>query len=77
LSLVTGDLDRLLAALDPEPIAAEIDKMTASVLAKAPELLTEIGNDLRTVVDRLRAIITGLNPITLAQPKANNAGTRR
>jgi hypothetical protein len=67
LSIVAGDLDRLLAALDPEPIALEIDKMTAAALAKAPALLAELGDDLRLALERLRAIITGLNPISLAQ----------
>jgi hypothetical protein len=59
---LTSDIDAFLAALDPEPIAAELDALVAAVLAKTPALLGAVGNDLRAAVARLRALIDELNP---------------
>jgi hypothetical protein len=67
LSGLTGDLNALLAALDPEPIAAEIDALVATVVERAPTLLRELENDLRTAIQRLRAIVNSLNPGAQAQ----------
>lgn len=62
ITRLTGDLDAFLAALDPEPIAIEMDGLAGAVLAKTPEVLGVVGDDLRAAVDRLRALIEELNP---------------
>jgi hypothetical protein len=59
---LTGDLDAFLAALDPEPLAAEMDAFIGAILARTPELLDLLGDDLRAAIDRLRALIDELNP---------------
>ncbi len=67
LSRLAGDVDALLAALDPEPIAAEIDALFLAALTKAPELLAAIGESLRAAVARVRALFNAFNPGVLAQ----------
>jgi hypothetical protein len=62
ITRLTGDLDAFLEALDPEPIAAEMDAFIAAVIAKMPEIIDQVGDDLRAAVDRLRALIDELNP---------------
>ena len=44
---VAGDLDAFLAALDPEPIAAELDALVLAVLAKIPATLAAVGDTPR------------------------------
>ncbi len=67
LAGMVGDLDGLLAALDPEPLAAELDALLSAVLTKAPELLVQIKPDLEAAVDSLQALIREMNPGTQAQ----------
>jgi hypothetical protein len=67
LSRLAGDADALLAALDPEPIAAEIDALFEAVLAKAPEILAALGDAVRAALDRVRNLVNALNPGVLAQ----------
>ena len=67
LSRLTSDLDGLLAALDPEPIAAEMDAIVNLVLERAPQIMQELLPDARAFVDRLKAIMNLLNPGTQAQ----------
>lgn len=64
---LTQDLDAFLAALDPEPIAAELDLLIAAALRRAPEGLAAIEADLIAALQRLERIIRDLNPATLAQ----------
>lgn len=66
-SAVLGDVDGLLAALDPEPLAAELDALLASVVAAMPAFLSGAGDAVGEVVDRVRALVEELNPGTLAQ----------
>lgn len=64
---LTQDLDDFLAALDPEPIALELDKLIEIVLRRAPEVLDDIQDDLITTARRFEKIIRDLNPATQAQ----------
>lgn len=67
LSGLTGDLDALLAALDPEPIAAEFDAFVAAILRKAPSVLTQVRADIEAIWRRVQAILAEFNPGTQAQ----------
>jgi len=67
LSRLVGDADGLLAALDPEPIAAEIDALFGAVLDKAPQLVDAIGSALGAAVLRLRDLLNAFNPGVQAQ----------
>ncbi len=67
LSSLTHDIDHLLAALDPEPIAAEMDAIVNLVLQRAPQLMQDLLPDARAFVERLKAILNLLNPGTQAQ----------
>jgi hypothetical protein len=62
LSGVTHDLNALLAALDPEPIAAELDALVAAVLKKAPALFAAIGDQIQAAVQTFKALVRDLNP---------------
>ena len=62
-SLVT-DLDRLLAALDPEPIAAEMDAIVDRILEVAPQLMNDLLPDVRVLTQRLKALMNLFNPGT-------------
>lgn len=64
---LTQDLDTFLAALDPEPIAAELDLLITTALRRAPAGLAAIQADLVAAFQRLERIIRDLNPATLAQ----------
>ncbi len=64
---VTGDLDTFLAALDPEPIAADLDAVMARVVDAVPDVLAAVGDDLHGLEARVRRLIDQLNPGTLAQ----------
>jgi len=67
LADLTGGVDALLAALDPEPLAVEVDELVYAVIRKAPELFEAIGPALNAAVDRARALFGALNPAALAQ----------
>ncbi len=67
LSGLGNDIDAVLAALDPEPIAAELDALVFAVLKKAPGLLSEISEEMQTSVQKLKALINELNPGVQAQ----------
>lgn len=67
LSRFAGDLDALLAALDPEPIAAEVDALFLAALTKAPQLVAAIGDAVKSAVARARALFNAFNPGVLAQ----------
>jgi hypothetical protein len=61
-----ANVDAFLAALDPEPIAAELDALMVAVINKTPEFFGVIENELRTLIDRATRIIQALNPATQA-----------
>lgn len=67
LARLVSDLDALLAALDPEPIAAEIDAFVLAVLRRAPGLLAEVQEELAQAVQRAQAMIAEYNPLVQAQ----------
>lgn len=62
ITRLTGDLDAFLTALDPEPIAAEMDGLVAAIAARAPELFATVGPALQRIVERVRLLIEELNP---------------
>lgn len=66
-SALLGDVDAFLAALDPEPIAAEFDTLLAAVVDATPAFLTAAGTELRAIERRVRALIETFNPGTLMQ----------
>jgi hypothetical protein len=67
LGRAAGDLDALLAALDPEPIAAELDALVGVVLARAPALLSAVADSVVQALARLQELFTGFHPMQLAQ----------
>jgi hypothetical protein len=67
LTSVVSSLDDFLAALDPEPIAAELDALAEAAIKKLPELLTEAGKDLELAIEKLKALLAELNPAVQAQ----------
>jgi hypothetical protein len=66
LSALGGDLDAFLAALDPEPIAAEFDAFAAAALAQAPLLIPQIADDLRAAAQKIQTMAQELNPAAQA-----------
>jgi BMFP domain-containing protein YqiC len=67
LTSLTGGVDELLAALDPEPVAAEVDALVAAALAKAPQFLSEAGQTLVDAVHLVERLIRDLNPASQLQ----------
>ena len=67
LARISTDLDTLLAALDLEPLAAELDALVATALAKLPAFVAQFGGELESAGMRLEALLRGLNPGVLAQ----------
>jgi hypothetical protein len=66
LARITTSVDDLLAALDPEPLAVELDELVFAVLRRAPELIAAVGEELAALGTRAQAMITALNPTALA-----------
>lgn len=64
---LTQDIDDFLAALDPEPVAAELDTLIETVLRRAPEALDVVQDDLIAAAHRFEGIIRELNPANQAQ----------
>ncbi|MET0662486.1 MAG: hypothetical protein ABWZ42_05075 [Ilumatobacteraceae bacterium] len=62
-----GDVDALLAALDPEPIAAALDSLLAAVVEATPAFLAAASAELGVLEARVRALIREFNPGTLMQ----------
>jgi putative NIF3 family GTP cyclohydrolase 1 type 2 len=62
LTRLSGDLGGLLAALDPEPLAAEMDALVGALLAKLPSLLETAGAALADAISRLRDLVRNFNP---------------
>jgi hypothetical protein len=67
LSNVTDSADGLLAALDPEPIAAELDALAAAALKKAAQLLGQFDDELLAALMKIKQLFDELNPATQAQ----------
>jgi hypothetical protein len=67
LARLGADLQGLLAALDPEPIAAELDALVARMIELTPQLVAGLLADLRALVARMRALINHYNPGAQAQ----------
>ncbi|HVE70037.1 MAG TPA: hypothetical protein VNI54_01615 [Thermoanaerobaculia bacterium] len=67
LSNVTDSADGLLAALDPEPIAAELDALAAAALKKAAQFLGEFDDELLAALMKIKQLFDDLNPATQAQ----------
>lgn len=67
LSNLTGGLDGLLAALDPEPVAAEFDALVAAILRRMPGLLTQVRAEVEAIWQRIQALIAEFNPGMQAQ----------
>jgi hypothetical protein len=66
LGSVTGSLDDFLAALDPEPVAAELDALCDAFIARLPELMTGAGAALQKGVNDIRRIVEELGPAAQA-----------
>ena len=62
ISALGADLDRWLAALDPEPIAAEFDALVAAIINKTPELVGNLEDELNSAVERFKTLIDEFNP---------------
>ncbi|WP_437569789.1 hypothetical protein [Sorangium sp. So ce542] len=67
LSRVGGDLDALLAALDPEPLAVEIDRLCLAMIRKLPQIVDEVGADAERLMDLLKGTLAHMNPAVQAQ----------
>ncbi len=62
ISALGADLDRWLAALDIEPIAAEFDALVAAIINKTPELVGNLEDELNSAVERFKTLIDEFNP---------------
>ena len=67
LGRLAGDLDRLLAALDPEPLAAEFDALVATIIDATPALLAAAETEIVSLDRRVRALVAEFNPGAQAQ----------
>lgn len=67
LGRLVSDVDALLAALDPEPVAVELDELVQTVFRRMPELTAGIEGALRTAVDRMMNLLRIFNPVTQAE----------
>lgn len=61
------DLDALLAALDPEPLAAQFDRVFATALNQLNGVLPTLEDHLRQMEVRVRTLIDRFNPGAQAQ----------
>lgn len=61
-----GSLDAFLAALDPEPIAAELDALVITVVNKTPTIFNAIEDQLQALLARLKRLFEELNPAAQA-----------
>jgi hypothetical protein len=67
LSAILGSADDFLAALDPEPLALEVDALFASIIARIPELLNEAAAEIELALERFRMLLEELNPVVQAR----------
>jgi hypothetical protein len=66
LGRLAGDLDAFLAALDPEPIAKELDALVLAVMKKIPETIAAVGDTFAAAIERIASLMEELNPGTQA-----------
>src|SRR3712207_7755555 len=71
LARVSTDLDTFLAALDPEPIAAELDALIGAVLRKAPAILTQVRADVDRKSTRLNSSHANISYAVFCLKKKN------
>ncbi|HLF78899.1 MAG TPA: hypothetical protein VJB57_15580 [Dehalococcoidia bacterium] len=64
---LTGDLDAFLKALDPEPLAAELDLLVAAALNRGPEIAAQLDDTLEAAIRRLTNLFNIFNPVMQAQ----------
>ncbi len=64
---ILNDVDSLLAALDPEPIAAEMDALMGAVLDLMPSVIAGAEAEIRSLEARIRGLIDTFNPGSLMQ----------
>lgn len=62
-----GDLDALLDALDPEPIAEALDALVLTLYNRLNELLPAVQEVFRDLMLRVQRLIRELNPMSHAQ----------
>jgi uncharacterized protein YoxC len=67
LASLARDTEQFLAALDPEPIAADLDGFVDHMLHMVPQLASELVDDLEAFTTRLRTLITHFSPGSQAQ----------
>jgi hypothetical protein len=67
LTILGGRLDGLLAALDPEPIALELDELVATALRRASQVLPTLNAELPRLVQRIQSMMETINPGAQAQ----------
>lgn len=67
LHSLTGDLNAFLKALDPEPIAAELDALVLAALKRTPAPIAQLENDIKKFLSALRDLVTQYNPGMQAQ----------
>jgi archaellum component FlaC len=67
LAGAVATIDDLLAELDPEPLAAEIDAFAVAVLKKVQEVMPTLAADLEAAIRRLRELFQELNPVAQAR----------
>jgi hypothetical protein len=67
LGKLAGSLDSLLAALDPEPIAQELDALVLAIMARIPDALAAVSEVFGTTMQRIAALAEELNPGVQAQ----------
>ena len=63
LGQISGDLDALLAALDPEPIAAELDAVARAAINRLPEIAGILDSGVQDAIGRLFDLVQQFNPV--------------
>jgi len=66
LGKIGNDLDGLLAALDPEPLAVELDAAARAAINRLPEITALLDSGARTAIERLLALAQQFNPVAQA-----------
>lgn len=67
LSRLALDADAFLAALDPEPIAVELDELVNMVLQRIPDYITGMDSVFQAAVTRLLDLLRIFNPAVQAE----------
>lgn len=62
-----ANIDDFLAALDPEPVAAEVDAFIIAIVNKTPTFFAAIENELKAMIARIKRLLEEYNPGTQAQ----------